>query len=78
MDPNKPPQIGTGRLGVIPFVNIKRAARKGYPRSTGKPSLRTLKVRFGSLADMRPIRVMSAFPLIADIHQRGLHVRLVP
>ena len=26
----------------------------------------------------RHVRVMSALPPIADIHQRGLHVRLVP
>ena len=34
--------------------------------------------RFGSLADIGQVRAMSVIPLKADIHQRGLHVRLVP
>ena len=39
---------------------------------------RCLDVRFGSLADIRPVRFMSAFPPIADIRQCGVHVRFVP
>jgi hypothetical protein len=32
----------------------------------------------GQKQTSRHVRVMSVIPLKADIHQRGLHVRLVP
>ena len=35
-------------------------------------------VRFGSLADIQPVRAMSALPLIADIQRMSWHVRFVP
>jgi hypothetical protein len=35
-------------------------------------------VRYGQKQTSRNVHVMSVIPLEADIHQRGLHVRLVP
>ena len=62
------------------LFDFSRPPQIGIPlwrQSEGR--LGPLNVRNGSLADIAAtVRVMSAFPLKADIHQRGSHVRLVP